>query len=34
MEIPMTSSNGGDAPALGIDPKSMREVLGLPPGGP
>ena len=32
MEIPMTASNGGgDAGALGVDPKAMREVLGLAP---
>jgi uncharacterized protein YbjT (DUF2867 family) len=31
MEIPMTSSNGAGAPALGVEPKPMREVLGLVP---
>jgi uncharacterized protein YbjT (DUF2867 family) len=30
MEIPMTSArDGGDARALGVEPKPMREVLGL-----
>ena len=32
MEIPMTASNtAGDTHALGVDPKPMREVLGLAP---
>jgi uncharacterized protein YbjT (DUF2867 family) len=32
MEIPMTSPRGAeDARALGVEPKSMREVLGLEP---
>jgi uncharacterized protein YbjT (DUF2867 family) len=32
MEIPMTTSNGtGDAQKLGVEPKRMREVLGLEP---
>jgi NADH dehydrogenase len=31
MEIPMTTANGtSDAESLGVDPKRMREVLGLP----
>ena len=34
MEIPMTTPKGtGDAEALGVEPKPMREVLGLPPDG-
>jgi uncharacterized protein YbjT (DUF2867 family) len=32
MEIPMTAAkDGGDTHALGVDPKPMREVLGLAP---
>jgi hypothetical protein len=32
MEEPMTSERGSaDAAALGVEPKPMREVLGLPP---
>jgi uncharacterized protein YbjT (DUF2867 family) len=32
MEIPMTTAKGtGDAEALGVEPKRMREVLGLAP---
>jgi uncharacterized protein YbjT (DUF2867 family) len=31
LSIPMTASDGaGDARALGVEPKPMREVLGLP----
>jgi NADH dehydrogenase len=34
MEIPMTTAKGtGDAEALGVEPKPMREVLGLGPDG-
>ena len=29
MEIPMTAADHGDVRALGVEPKSMREVLGL-----